>query len=80
MLEKMSIVHLQKKSSVYQCRGALSLATALTRMCEEQLARNARACDAWEGDAEAEKTVTSTQIRQNSPCKKPLRVSGSAGS
>lgn len=69
-----------EKNLVYQCGGAVSLATALTQMCEEQLARKAHGCDAWEGDMEAEKMVISTEIRQKSPCKKPLRVSDSAGS
>lgn len=65
---------------VYHCRDAVSLATALTRMLKEQLARKACRCDAWEKDVEVEKMVTSTEIKQEIPWMKPLRVSDSAGS
>lgn len=67
-----------EKTLVYQWEGAVSLATALTRMCKEQLTWKACACDVWEGDTEEEYMVISTEIRQDSACRKPLGVSDSA--
>lgn len=49
-----------KRTLAYQCGGAVSPATALAATQKKQLARKACGCDAWEGDVEAEKMVTST--------------------